>query len=70
MRDVTNKLIAVIGLPDVSTHTPHAGRDANRAYFVTLFAVSTHTPHAGRDKHMQLKDIEKASFYSHAPCGT
>ena len=32
MRDVTNNLIAVIGLPDVSTHTPHAGRDMPRKF--------------------------------------
>ena len=34
----------------ISTHTPHAGRNAKyRSLFFTCCSISTHTPHAGRN---------------------
>ena len=36
---------------DISTHTPHAGRDVRPGYNLgDVFRISTHTPHAGRDQ--------------------
>ena len=34
---------------NISTHTPHAGRDKSVLYMRPPFTISTHTPHAGRD---------------------
>ena len=34
---------------NISTHTPHAGRDFIEYFDYILVFISTHTPHAGRD---------------------
>ena len=34
---------------EISTHTPHAGRDEELFDSFTVIDISTHTPHAGRD---------------------
>ena len=49
MRDVTSNDISDRNINTVSTHTPHAGRDATTAAMTPATIVSTHTPHAGRD---------------------
>ena len=49
MRGVTyNVDITELGKP-ISTHTPHARRDALEAASTTTASISTHTPHARRD---------------------
>ena len=55
---------------DISTHTPHAGRNHDCGRLDEGFFISTHTPHAGRNI---LFSVEKSpriwDFNSHAPCG-
>ena len=34
---------------EISTHTPHAGRDERFLRNLHIHCISTHTPHAGRD---------------------
>ena len=36
-------------LEEISTHTPHAGRDWDIGKVLVIAPISTHTPHAGRD---------------------
>ena len=49
MRGVTNDKPLMFTLYEISTHTPHAGRDNDNLLDVVAFRISTHTPHAGRD---------------------
>ena len=54
---------------DISTHTPHAGRDLVISLSVSAKTISTHTPHAGRDRQLLVYGYTPKNFYSHAPCG-
>ena len=57
-------------LRNISTHTPHAGRDISPiALFSIIKNISTHTPHAGRDFVPNRIVWDHWNFYSHAPCG-
>ena len=49
MRGATKALRLVYDVVNISTHTPHAGRDDVIHMPVKTFSISTHTPHAGRD---------------------
>ena len=50
----------------ISTHTPHAGRDAVASPLFNDVAISTHTPHAGRD--MLIGRLTEAEYIStHTP---
>ncbi len=50
MRGATISGMAVSAGWSISTHTPHAGRDADPLpKALTPLSISTHTPHAGRD---------------------
>ena len=50
MRGVTGAQGQGIRQEDISTHTPHAGRDLVVFCFAShADVISTHTPHAGRD---------------------
>ena len=53
----------------ISTHTPHAGRDAETGNNTGEIKISTHTPHAGRDVITSPYGAPANNFYSHAPCG-
>ena len=70
MRGATNTAAVDGGVPLISTHTPHAGRDSN-AFQIhhSDKQISTHTPHAGRDPYGSLQKYRCGYFYSHAPCG-
>ena len=50
MRGATAACKEAAGITDISTHTPHAGRDCQLAENLFNAFISTHTPHAGRDK--------------------
>ena len=49
MRGVTKNLEDRIVHNEISTHTPHAGRDVIAYNLKSQNKISTHTPHAGRD---------------------
>ena len=49
MRGVTKNLEDRIVHNEISTHTPHAGRDKGDIEPAINTLISTHTPHAGRD---------------------
>ena len=49
MRGVTAAAELAEKLYNISTHTPHAGRDDVPEGFYRDTVISTHTPHAGRD---------------------
>ena len=70
MRDVTINVPCQEVFGRVSTHTPHAGRDARKMELLKYISVSTHTPHAGRDARFCARYMANFGFYSHAPCGT
>ena len=61
------------GWPDgqsISTHTPHAGRNASSFVIPLAFPIiSTHTPHAGRNMANGGLFRSTIHFNSHAPCG-
>ena len=50
MRGVTRAGLTVDGVAGISTHTPHARRDACALMRVARYKISTHTPHARRDR--------------------
>ena len=62
--------ISFRSLITISTHTPHARRDANDIFVSRFnFKISTHTPHARRDFGLSLANfIISANFNSHASC--
>ena len=49
MRGATHDYLDEFQDIQISTHTPHAGRDANPKPELVKTKISTHTPHAGRD---------------------
>ena len=49
MRGATAEQVAYQIEPEISTHTPHAGRDCHHHSKGGQGQISTHTPHAGRD---------------------
>ena len=49
MRGATYTTHADIDALNISTHTPHAGRDDGQRLSGGVHEISTHTPHAGRD---------------------
>ena len=49
MRGVTFAYRRIVGKLKISTHTPHARRDADMLEKVLSAVISTHTPHARRD---------------------
>ena len=69
MRGATESCQYVAKYVVISTHTPHAGRDALRLLLRHCLRISTHTPHAGRDGWIQEDMNNINNFYSHAPCG-
>ena len=47
----------------ISTHTPHARRDASPLPFrIAVLHISTHTPHARRDLCHHIDNFEVAGF--------
>ena len=59
MRGATRPSIRYPSRSIISTHTPHAGRDADVASTLNRrIFISTHTPHAGRDKKGLLQTGE------------
>ena len=68
MRGVTFGQFQLRGLFTISTHTPHARRDAQNGIIENLEAISTHTPHARRDKIPFAACTIPFHFYSHASC--
>ncbi len=71
MRGATYCIFTLLAEYDqISTHTPHAGR--NIPYQLTLYIIniSTHTPHAGRNiDYCFYRSAYLYHFNSHAPCG-
>ena len=69
MRGVTGSCGGRDNVTDISTHTPHARRDAKLAgeRKVRKF-ISTHTPHARRDKTRIRTFTGLENFNSHASC--
>ena len=49
MRGVTGWYKILDDSTNISTHTPHAGRDGGHCTLQYALPISTHTPHAGRD---------------------
>ena len=49
MRGATLKIEGLADGLQISTHTPHAGRDPEDFKMIDTIIISTHTPHAGRD---------------------
>ena len=47
---------------EISTHTPHAGRDEELFDSFTVIDISTHTPHAGRDYCRGLAPADHFEF--------
>ena len=68
MRGVTSGGFERVGGVFISTHTPHARRDAVGCHIGDIFLISTHTPHARRDVFLLLWVIAARHFYSHASC--
>ena len=69
-RDVTGICPIKYRVPEISTHTPLAGRDKKPTVDIPLLIISTHTPLAGRDEKLQDTISDQGNFYSHAPRGT
>ena len=69
MRGVTAELEKEKRRQAISTHTPHARRDANKKGEPELTAyISTHTPHARRDCYHLAAFACAEDFNSHASC--
>ena len=66
MRGVTAVQTAKIANKIISTHTPHARRDASNTSVEMQLNISTHTPHARRDK-IAMKIIDIISISTHTP---
>ena len=69
MRGATLPFRAYAMIWNISTHTPHAGRDREHFGHSVINFISTHTPHAGRDLFVVVMELKGVHFYSHAPCG-
>ena len=69
MRGATIDTVATDTRNEISTHTPHAGRDKDMVLQIAKQLISTHTPHAGRDILEAELTSSPLDFYSHAPCG-
>ena len=50
----------------ISTHTPHTRRDAERLTHIEDGIISTHTPHTRRDAYGGYVGQQSGDFYSHA----
>ena len=53
--------------PQISIHTPHAGRDVPHVGKSGNVLISIHTPHAGRDLHVHNTTIYRELFQSTRP---
>ena len=42
---------------NISTHTPHARRDAIQSIIAKRLTISTHTPHARRDRPVDILQL-------------
>ena len=63
MRGVTDKFKKLASTIKISTHTPHARRDAGtKEGMEGLLSISTHTPHARRDRFSAFQLAEKLEF--------
>ena len=62
MRGVTRECVINQLILNVSTHTPHARRDAMLLLLRHVHEVSTHTPHARRDEASEHKESEVIEF--------
>ena len=51
----------------ISTHSPHAGRDASSAENHLPSSISTHSPHAGRDQSCNVGDDGVSQFQPTLP---
>ena len=51
----------------ISTHTPHARRDAVEVKTSKMIEISTHTPHARRDAHAGRQCGMAAEISTHTP---
>ena len=69
MRGATIAAAAIVDVPRVSIHAPHAGRDAKLYVPYAGSDVSIHAPHAGRDNSSLRRGSKPASFNPRAPCG-
>ena len=54
---------------NISTHTPHTGRDVDIIEYIGIITISTHTPHTGRDEINFAEYRQLEYFNSHAPHG-
>ena len=57
MRGATCSLERLRHIVQISTHTPHAGRDKIGTLDRDAAKISTHTPHAGRDISFRLLSV-------------
>ena len=67
MRGVTSLTERQSVIPEISTHTPHAGRDAKMKMDVILMEISTHTPHAGRDSNIYGNRLHQPQHIDYLP---
>ena len=66
MRGVTRAGLTVDGVAGISTHTPHARRDACALMRVARYKISTHTPHARRDACALIR-VARYKISTHTP---
>ncbi len=66
LRGATVIAISKILIPDISTHTPLAGRDKIDGDFLGMTDISTHTPLAGRDG-AHSADYDQDNISTHTP---
>ena len=65
-RDFADNWIAF----QISTHTPHAGRDINsRCIIKRMSNFYSHAPCGARHEQNRAHAETNRNFYSHAPCG-
>ena len=57
MRGVTPESAKKITGSEISTHTPHARRDEEKARALREQIISTHTPHARRDYGIKMETV-------------
>ena len=69
MRGATMFRSQCVWIFNISTHTPHAGRNKLIKNIFFLHIISTHTPHAGRNDLRVGFFTFARNFNSHAPCG-
>ena len=69
MRGATASASKMFGVPVVSIHAPHAGRDDVLINIGMTVAVSIHAPHAGRDVGSRFFGYFHRCFNPRAPCG-